>query len=130
MRRQGTTIIAVSDMYLPSAFLLSVLREKGYTAISEVFVSCEENACKDGGALFRKVMQKMGIKAGQMVHIGDNHQADIVSAENEGVRSVERRKDTDQLLLMPSMMRYEKLKKTPSLALSVNIALQAQHKAS
>ena len=128
--RQGTTIIAVSDMYLPSAFLLSVLREKGYTAISEVFVSCEENACKDGGALFRKVMQKMGIKAGQMVHIGDNHQADIVSAENEGVRSVERRKDTDQLLLMPSMMRYEKLKKTPSLALSVNIALQAQHKAS
>lgn len=35
--RQGKTIIAVSDMYLPEEFLDKVLKEKGYTKIFKIF---------------------------------------------------------------------------------------------
>ena len=50
----------------------------------QVFVSCEMNACKSDGNLFKKVEKKTGKKIS--VHYGDNYVADIEGAKRAGIK--------------------------------------------
>lgn len=71
---KGKRIIAVSDMYLPSDFILEVLKSKGYDRIEKVYVSCEHNARKDEGKLFDIVQKDYSTES--IIHIGDNYISD------------------------------------------------------
>ena len=83
--RAGKRIIAISDMYLPSTFLKETLHSKGFTQISEVYVSCEHHARKSSGKLFDYVMSLEGISGNSIIHIGDNYQSDYCAAIQRGV---------------------------------------------
>lgn len=69
-------IVAISDMYLDSAFLTKILNLQGYDKIERVIVSNEENATKWNGDLFYKATKILGITPNQLLHIGDNLQSD------------------------------------------------------
>lgn len=126
--RQGKTIIAVSDMYLPQAFLKEVLKEKGYTKISRVFVSNEEGCCKCDGSLFRKVLKALDIASGDMVHIGDNEEADKKEPERLGIRACHRPSDVQRLFANPAMAKFKAFAETdPGLASSVLTGIYARH---
>ncbi len=130
--RQGKTIIAVSGMYLPQAFLEEVLKEKGYTEVSRVFVSNEEGCCKRGdGLLFRKVLQTLGIEPGEMVHIGNNREADKKAPERLGIRACHRPSDVQALFANPAMKQKLELyvKNSPGLVSSVLVGMYARHSA-
>lgn len=128
--RQGKRIIAVSDMYLPQAFLEEVLKEKGYTEISRVFVSNEENSCKGDGSLFRKVLKELDIERKDIVHIGDNYEADKKAPESLGIRAYHRGSDVESLFLNPAMAKYKHFAENhPCLASSVLTGLYARHHA-
>ena len=128
--RQGKVIIAVSDMYLPQEFLESVLKEKGYDKISRVFVSNQEDCCKGDGRLFRKVLDTLGIEPAEMVHIGDNYDADKRAPEALGIRAYHRPTNIQQMLDNPSMGKYKHFaKKNPCLATSVLTGIYARHNA-
>lgn len=126
--KAGKTIIAVSDMYLPQAFLEEVLQAKGYTKISHVFVSNAENCCKGDGGLFRKVMEYMNIEPSDMVHIGDNYESDKRAPEQLGIRAYYRPTNVQKMFASPAMAKFKFFSKTnPDLSTSIVTGLYARH---
>ena len=128
--RQGKVIIAVSDMYLPQEFLESVLKGKGYDKISRVFVSNQEGCCKGDGRLFRKVLDTLGLKPAEMVHIGDNYDADKKAPAALGIRAYHRPTDKRKLFDNPAMSKFKSFAdENPCLATSVLTGIYARHNA-
>lgn len=85
----GKRIIATSDMYLPSKFLLDVLHEKGFHHIEKVYVSCEHHARKtDSGALFEIVLNEENSDTSSIIHIGDNQNADVTMPLKKGIAAI------------------------------------------
>lgn len=78
--------IFISDMYLPSAVIKSMLEKCGYRN-PEVYVSCELKACKGSGNLFTKVEKLLNRKIDK--HIGDNYNVDIIGATRARILDVE-----------------------------------------
>ena len=74
-QERGKRVVFVSDMYLPSSFLVEVLARQGYPA-PHVFVSSEYGAGKGEGRLFPVVSAELGIDPAHIFHIGDNVCAD------------------------------------------------------
>lgn len=88
--KAGKKIIITSDMYLPKEFLQKVLDKNGYKGYSKIYVSCEEKVCKGSGNLFKKVISDYsldGILPENILHIGDNYNADISSAKKNGLKA-------------------------------------------
>lgn len=81
----GKKVVAASDMYLPGHAIEAMLQKAGYPALTKVFVSCETGACKAGGALQKYVCEQMGTD--NVLHIGDNVQADVLGAAQAGIDS-------------------------------------------
>lgn len=85
LRNEGWTIKYLSDMYLSSQFLTSVLiREDLLNEGEEVIVSCEQNARKDTGTLYKKVRELYHPK--KWKHFGDNLHSDVRMARKCGVK--------------------------------------------
>ena len=76
--------IFISDMYLPSSVIRSMLERCGYKN-PQVFVSCELGALKGSGKLFQKVEDILQRKID--THIGDNYHADILGASRAGIET-------------------------------------------
>ena len=81
--KSGKKIIAISDMYLPSAILNSILKKNGFNNIEKIYVSNEYNARKDNGTLFDIVIKDLG--SNDIVHIGDNHRSDYIKPNKKGI---------------------------------------------
>ena len=85
----GKRIVAVSDMYLPSSFLLEVLHEKGFAAVEAVYVSAEHKARKsDSGALFDIMLRKEQVDAANVLHMGDHTRSDVAVPLSKGMAAV------------------------------------------
>ena len=82
---QGKKIIIVSDMYLPSEFLKTVLRKNGYDVFDKLYVSCECDATKADGSIYEKILSELSIDPGEILHIGDNNHSDVLMANKYGV---------------------------------------------
>lgn len=87
LRDEGYTIKFLSDMYLPSTFLKEVLTRVGCLKNDEeVIVSCEWNARKDDGTLYRKVRETYSPTS--WIHHGDNCHSDIRMARKNKIKAV------------------------------------------
>lgn len=85
----GKRIVAVSDMYLPSSFLLEVLHEKDFAAVEAVYVSAEHKARKsDSGALFDIMLRKEQVDAANVLHMGDHTRSDVAVPLSKGMAAV------------------------------------------
>ena len=85
-RREGKSVCFISDMYLDSGFLASVLRREGcLTGDEKVYVSCEEGARKSSGALYQKV--RAYLNPAQWEHYGDHPVSDVKRARERGVKA-------------------------------------------
>lgn len=85
----GKRLIATSDMYLPSEFLLNILHKKGFQWIEKVYVSSEYRARKtDHGALFDIVINNEQIDINSILHIGDNPIADVKMPLEKGIAAI------------------------------------------
>lgn len=82
LRRWGKDIIVVSDMYLPSDVLETMLKQNGLSVFKELYVSCEYGKNKASGTLFEKVKKDYPDKS--IVHVGDNPRSDDVMAKKAG----------------------------------------------
>lgn len=94
---EGKTIILLSDMYLSSDILRAMLDRCGVRDYKKIFVSCEHNACKSDGSLFKLVMKQMEVRPSQWIHIGDNRKADVLVPTYMGIRAVWVRNDQKKL---------------------------------
>lgn len=85
-RAHGYKICFISDMYMPSDFLKKVLEKEGCINHDEqVYVSCEYNARKSNGALYRKLKEQL--KPQQWEHFGDHPVSDYKMAKRHGIKA-------------------------------------------
>ena len=85
-REEGYIICFISDMYLPSTMLKEVLEREGCINNNEVvYVSCEWNARKSNGALYK--MLKEELKPQQWEHFGDHAVSDVKMAKQNGIKA-------------------------------------------
>ena len=80
-------VICISDMYLSSHFLNSILVKEGYCEIEKVFVSNEYNSTKHSGELFKQVLNELNVRTDAVLHIGDNYTSDYFMPTQIGITS-------------------------------------------
>jgi FMN phosphatase YigB (HAD superfamily) len=85
---QGKRVIAISDMYLPRAFIARLLHGCGYEAISDndVFVSSEIGLTKGSGTMYGHVVRVLDMPPDRILHVGDNPVSDVTRARTAGYR--------------------------------------------
>lgn len=86
-RKQGKQIIIVSDMYLPKKVFLEIL-SRIKMPYDEVFISSEIGETKRTGKIFPHVLNGLGIKASQMIHIGDDEHNDLMMPRKYGIETL------------------------------------------
>lgn len=80
-----TTVIYVTDMYLPSAFIRELLqRNYLWTEGASLFVSHEEGCAKHSG-LFAKILRKLKVSPDAVLHVGDSWEADVRAPRRHGI---------------------------------------------
>ncbi len=75
-------IIILSDMYWPKNKIEKILKKCGYEGYDKLFISCEYNASKSNGELFKIVQNEIDVS--KIIHIGDNPKSDIENAKKIG----------------------------------------------
>ena len=77
----GKKVVISSDMYLPEEFLKEVLRNNGIDGWDGFYLSNACQAQKRTGTLYDVMLADLGVAASQVLHIGDNNQADVAQAK-------------------------------------------------
>ena len=91
----GKKVICTSDMYLSKEVIEKILLENGYTDLSNIYVSSELKITKAHKDLFKYVLEKEGITAKEMTHIGDNYVSDYENPKKLGILSCHLPKASD-----------------------------------
>ena len=78
-------VYVVSDMYLSKEVIDLILSECGVKGYQDLIVSCEEGCNKASGELFEVLKKKAGTE--NILHIGDDENADCKGAESAGIDS-------------------------------------------
>ena len=88
-RERAKRVVAVSDTYFDEAQLRRLLECPPLRAeeVDAVFASSAHRAGKASG-LWTLVLAKLGCRPDQLLHVGDNHHADVVAAGALGIRTV------------------------------------------
>ncbi|HEY5892943.1 MAG TPA: glycosyltransferase, partial [Chthoniobacterales bacterium] len=85
--KQGKRLIFLSDMYLGSTFLQTLLTAAGFPP-APVIVSGEHATSKHEGGLFRILLDHLKTEPDQIVHIGDKRTADFIHPRQAGLKAV------------------------------------------
>lgn len=103
---KGLKIVIVSDTYFKEEqlrrLLSHALPEDVMAMFSQIFCSCEHGKSKPDG-LLGKVLQALQVPAESVLHIGDNPQADYVSARAFNINAlhlIQQRECIDDVLRM------------------------------
>ncbi len=99
VRALGYRTAVLSDTYFTAAELQRILRENGLsTSLFDTFlVSCERDKAKWNGTLYHELFRHFDIHPNELLHIGDNHHADINIAGQNRVEAVHYYKTTPDL---------------------------------
>jgi FMN phosphatase YigB (HAD superfamily) len=86
---RGIRVLVVSDNYMPSEHLVNMAHAAGYSWVTpeNVLVSCEHGGFKHNGVLWKVALEVAGVPASQILHIGDDHEADKVQPSKVGIAS-------------------------------------------
>lgn len=87
-RENGKIIYIISDMYLSKNIINKMLIKNGYKGYKKIFLSNENHITKSEGALFKFFLEKEGIEAKNVLHIGDNKHADIKMGKKMGLNVI------------------------------------------
>lgn len=91
LKKQGKTIIVVSDFPWPSEALMRLLGALGgQDCVDRIYSSGEIGLTKRHGALFEHVARAEGVEPGAIFHLGDDWTADVERPQRLGVSAVHR----------------------------------------
>lgn len=86
IRRSGHRIIFISDMYIPAKLMAPILKDlRIMNSDDSLYVSCDVRLAKHTGNLFRHIIAEENIRPAQLIHTGDNLQADVRAPELLGI---------------------------------------------
>ena len=84
LKKNGKKVVVTSDMYLPPEVITAILAKNGYDELEKIYVSNEYGYNKASGKLFEFVIKDFGKN---IIHIGDNYDADVRGAERAGIKA-------------------------------------------
>lgn len=84
----GKDIYIISDMYLPTDFLATILQREGYDGYKALYVSAEYRKTKRSGELYKILLESQGIRSQDLIHIGDSRYADYFGARKCGIKAI------------------------------------------
>lgn len=87
LREANKEIIIVSDHYFPADFMVQLLESCGYSGFSKLYISCDYRCTKHSGKLYQQVASDYSPDT-KFVHIGNDHIADVLRAEENGWKAV------------------------------------------
>lgn len=73
-------VIITTDMYLPREVIERILRSNNFSDYERLYISCELDRTKSNGTIFEYIEDDLGVKGGQILHIGDNWHSDYQNA--------------------------------------------------
>ena len=94
---KGKTVVLCSDMYLPQDFVERLLSKNGYDGYSRLYLSSTIMKSKSSGSMFKVLLSDYNVKAGSVVHIGDNYASDYLVPKDMGINSIRISKNIDAL---------------------------------
>lgn len=109
-KSQGCRLVLVSDMYLSSEDIKAILEANcvNLDLFEDVIVSNEHGCNKQNGELFDVLLQKYSdIQSSDILHIGDNKNADYEQPLKKGLQAFHYRAVPDE---MNSIFDYEKIR--------------------
>lgn len=84
----GKEVILVSDMYLTEDTILKMLEKAEYSGFKKLYLSSSYRLTKHSGELFKAVLEDLGAKGEDILHIGDTWLNDIVKPKQLGISTV------------------------------------------
>lgn len=85
-RSRNVRVCFISDMYLPTAFILEILESQGLYRVGDgIYVSSSVGHAKKDGELFHHVLREEGISANEMRHVGDSLISDVREPSTLGI---------------------------------------------
>ncbi|EEZ4370081.1 HAD-IA family hydrolase, partial [Escherichia coli] len=85
---KGKKVIITSDIFFRKEFIQKLLNKNGYAHWDKLYLSSEVGLLKHTGNLFDYIKKDLNISAGNILHIGDNQNADIKMAVHHGIAAV------------------------------------------
>lgn len=122
-KEQNKRIIISTDMYLPSSFLAQLLQRCGYEGWEKLYVSNELKASKRKGRMYRIAIEECGVKASDILHIGDNKRSDWKEARKLGIRACLYSPPTQQFLASHPRYKLTTDKSRHPLGLSILLGM-------
>ncbi len=107
VRKSGKRIVTSSDMYLSKDFIKALLVKNGYIGIEEVFVSSVNNHNKNTGELYAEILDYSKCLKTEIVHFGDNFEADVVCAKKFGIDAYQTHRVIDSFINSPANIKYK-----------------------
>lgn len=83
----GKKVGFLSDMYLDPDLLGRMLNKCGYLGHTFLWVSSDLGVTKANGGLYELALRRLGASPSAMLHVGDNHHADIQQSAKYGIRN-------------------------------------------
>ena len=110
----GKRRVIVSDMYLPKAFIIEVLKEQGIVGWDAIYISSDRQLKKRTGELFKLVIDDSKVVPDRILHIGDNERADVEAPSRLGIVASQYERIAKKFIAeLPFVSQF--LKKRPSL---------------
>lgn len=104
-------VFLISDMYLPSDFLIHILHREGIRGYQKLYISCEAGNAKASGLLFEEILIENHIMPKDLIHVGDSWKADYQKPREKGICAIH----------IPTYIRRDNLFFENSEKLSLNI---------
>lgn len=88
IRKNKTSIVYISDMYLPEAFIRTMLKKNGFWEEGDIlYVSCNTGKTKADGSLFDLIAKENNFSFKNWHHWGDNKFSDYIIPRKKGIKS-------------------------------------------
>lgn len=84
---KGKRIIIATDMYLPTEFIAHILNKNGYEGWEKLYVSGDIGKWKRG-SLFCHIIDELGVRGNEILHIGDNIECDYNVPKKFGINTI------------------------------------------
>ncbi len=89
--KRGKMILVITDMYLPQAFLKTILTENGYEGVARIYVSNVYGKSKWNGSLYQRVLTDLQDELQRkvkLIHVGDHQHSDVKMAGKYKIKSL------------------------------------------
>lgn len=107
----GIKVAVVSDTYLSGEQLATLLQRSSQGRFKpDLILTSSDNRTNKGHDLFKLLVQRVGVPAGRVAHLGDNHEADVVGARRHGLLAFHFTTSTE---LERQVLRLEESRATP-----------------